>query len=152
MKIAYLITAHKNSGQIVRLVEQLHCEDAIFAIHIDKKSPSNVWDEVTSALIPKKNIIFLERMRVIYSSWTHCKVVFSALTRLCVEELHWDYLIHLSGQDYPTKSTSYIHEWLGLRLGTNFIDARPIDMLEPRLRRTVRRRYQWLARERHKAL
>jgi len=147
VKIAYLIAAHKNAGQVVRLIEQLDCEDAVFAIHIDKKSPFNVYDEVTSALKARKNIIFLERLGVTYAGWSQCKVVFSALNRLCVEGLQWDYFIHLSGQDYPIKPISYIHEWLELHRGTNFIDARLIDKLEWRLRGSVRRRYQWLAIE-----
>jgi len=147
MKIAYLIAAHKNAGQVVRLIEQLDCEDAIFAIHIDKKSPFNVYGQVTSALNTRKNIIFIERIRVIYLGWGQCRVVFSALNRLCAKELQWDYFIHLSGQDYPIKPISYIHEWLDSHRGTNFIGARLIDTLEPRLRGTVRRRYQWLAIE-----
>ena len=147
MKVAYLIMAHTNAGQIVRLIEQLDCEDAIFAIHIDKKSPLNVYDEVASALKAKKNVIFLERIRVSYPGWGLCSVVFSALTRLCVEELKWDYFINLSGQDYPIKPISYIYKRLELRRGTNFVDARPIDTLEPVLRGTVRRRYHWLAIE-----
>ena len=147
LKIAYLVMGHKNVGQIARLVEQLDCDDAIFAIHIDKKSTSDVYDKLKSTLRAKKNAIFLERICISYAGWSQCRVVFSALNRLCADNLQWDYFINLSGQDYPIKPIGYIQEWLEKHRGANFIDARPIDTLKPRLRGTVRRRYQWLAIE-----
>ena len=35
MKIAYLISAHKNPMQLGRMVQALHTEDARFFVHVD---------------------------------------------------------------------------------------------------------------------
>ncbi len=110
MKIVYLITAHKSPPQIARLVNRLNSKEASFLIHIDKKTDSTVYDE-TVRLCSSDNVRFLTpRVSCNYMGFGILDVTIKGLGKSLKED--FDFLINLSGQDYPIKSNAEIVDFL----------------------------------------
>ena len=104
MKIAYIILAHKNATQVSKLVEQLNVCGNSFFIHIDKGCNENFYKEVVNKLKRFDNVFFIKRYRSAYGSFGLIEATLEGLKRAIDENVGFDYLINLSGQDYPIKS------------------------------------------------
>jgi len=123
MKIAYLILAHKNPQQILRLVSRLNTDDTTFIIHIDKKTIPEVFREISLSLEDYPNVYFTKKRHKIY--YGHISLVYETLE--CLRELYkrhilFDYVICLSGQHYPIKSNEQIQHFLQKNNGLSFIE------------------------------
>jgi hypothetical protein len=118
MKIAFLIMAHKDPKQIGRLTQRLNHPNFDFFIHLDKKI-----EMADFAYLTKNNNISFTKTRI-HVSWA----AFSFTTAIynCLEEIlnyseRYDFIQVLSGQDYPIKSTSTIHQFFSDHKTNNFI-------------------------------
>lgn len=112
MRIAYIILAHKLPGQLVRLVRKLNSDSASFFIHVDKKADAEIFRKMTAPLSKDENIYFLDRQPIYYGDFNHVKVTLDGIRKILELELHYDYVILLSGQDYPIKSNRQIQHAL----------------------------------------
>jgi hypothetical protein len=102
MRTAYLILAHKNPGQVERLIRALLNDDAFFFLHLDANSSA----EGFTALESLGKVFFVGRKAVSWGGWNlvaaTLELMAAARTFNC-ERYHL-----LSGQDYPLKSKSYL--------------------------------------------
>ena len=108
MRIGYLIIAHHLPGHLVRLVERLDAPDTTFFIHFDATGSSEDHDEVVRHLGRRANVRLVARHPC---SWAGLGVVRGTLECMmaAVEDpAPPDYLILLSGQDYPVTSHSHL--------------------------------------------
>jgi len=103
MKIAYIILAHKLPEQLVRLVKKLYTDTSSFLIHVDKKTDNETYQKMVDPLCDYKNVGFLKRHVNNWGAFGHVKAAL---------KLEFDYAILLTGQDYPIKSNTYIHQFL----------------------------------------
>lgn len=120
-KHAYLILAHKNFGQLRKLVELLdHPLNDIF-IHVDAKAADfrpEEWRDVTR----HSNLHILpDRIAV---NWGGVSIMRSelALLKRAVLSGPYDYYHLLSGMDLPIKSQEEIHRFFDENLGREFIN------------------------------
>ncbi len=120
-KHAYLILAHKNFGQLRKLVELLDDERNDIFVHVDAKArdfrPED-WKGVTK----KSKLIFLpERIKV---NWGGVSIMRSelALLKRAVAEDRYDYYHLLSGMDLPIKTQDEIHAFFDSHKGYEFIN------------------------------
>lgn len=109
MKIAYLILAHKNPLQLERLVRRLDSKDSLFFIHIDKKVDITVFKDALSSFL--KKVQFTPRENSRWGSLGIVKATIKAMEQI-VRDNSIDYIILLSGQDYPIKNMDYIRDFL----------------------------------------
>lgn len=120
MDLNYLILAHKNPGQLRRLVSRLNCDGVVFYIHIDIRVDILPFREAFKGFTQVK---FVEPREA--SGWGQIGMVKATLNGL--ERIIGDkckgYVILLSGQDYPIRSNQQIKEYLETREGMNFISA-----------------------------
>ncbi len=121
MKIAYIILAHKNPDQIKRLVLRLNTEGTSFFIHIDKKSNNKIYENIVDDLSPLSNVYFLKRFKIFWGDFSIVKATIEGIKEIFKTNTSFDWLILLSGQDYPLKSNSKIQETLLLNEGKLFI-------------------------------
>lgn len=147
MKIAYFIGIHKNAAQFAQLLEAIYRDDDLFLIHIDKKQTQDFVDQIRETAAGRPNVHLLKRHAITWAGWSQCEMELDALARFCRPEHSWDFWINLSGQDYPLKPPAEIAAFLAANREKNFIDAREIQSLEPKLRGVVERRYAWLCVE-----
>lgn len=104
MRIAYLVMAHNQPEHLLRMVNALDFEGAVFYIHIDKKSDATPF----TSLFSNRENIHLLRDRVT-ANWMGFSLVEVSL-RLLAQAIRdgFDYCVQLSGVDYPIKSNEYL--------------------------------------------
>ncbi len=120
MEISYIILAHKNPGQLTRLVNKLATEESFFYIHVDKNVPA---DQFLSAVGGKSNVCFIMKREA--GTWGDVGIVkatIHALTKI-VEDKRRGYCVLMSGQDYPIKSNDTIQSFFKKNDGLNFIES-----------------------------
>lgn len=121
MKLAFLISAHKDPRQLERLLRALP-EHSEFFIHIDKKSDISTFTDI----ITETNVHFLKhRTDVVWGSINEVEYQME-LIRATLEYSDIDYLISMSGMDYPIWSNNDIIGFFAKAAGKEFIQG--IDM------------------------
>ena len=108
MRLAYLILAHNTPNHLCRLVRALNSPNAVFFIHVDRKSTIRSYRDSLSQ--PK--VTFLEDRVDVY--WDGFSRV-DATIKLINESLNCSpesgYLVLLSASDYPLRSPTYIEDF-----------------------------------------
>jgi len=126
VKIAYLVLAHKNPRQLARLISQLKTDDSTFIIHIDKKSNLNDFKKVLNSIPDCKIYYTKKRVRVIYPNYPILNATIKSINELFINNIEFDYLFNISGQDYPIKSKKEILCQLQKYKGSSFINYHEI--------------------------
>ncbi|MBZ9686389.1 beta-1,6-N-acetylglucosaminyltransferase [Clostridium estertheticum] len=126
MKIAYLILAHKSSIQLTRLINTLNCEDVYFFIHINKNSSDEFFYEINNTFKTYKNVFFIDRCRCAWGDFGIVEATIEGIKTIIISNINIDYIVLLSGQDYPVKSNKRIKEFFTTNNGKCFINNFPI--------------------------
>jgi hypothetical protein len=134
VKIAYIILAHKLPEQVARLVNAIDSPNATFYIHIDRKSPPRIFDEIRSALGVRNDVRFVDRTVCHWGGFGHVEASLRGLEQVVNARPAADYAILLTGQDYPIKPTTYIEDFFKDRNGQCFLGYRsiPSPVWQPR--------------------
>lgn len=135
--------AHRNAGQLDRLIGLLANPADTILVHVDAKADAAVHD-VVRRREGQPNFRILPSRSMSWGGWSLAKALLDALADLCADGLDWDYLINLSGQDMPLRPAGELRDFLSRHNGANFIDCRLIATLPQPLRGVVKRRYHWL--------
>jgi len=118
MKLAHLILAHTQPLQLERLIGKLQYENAHFYIHIDQKTDIDPF----LFLADKPNVFFIKnRVRVFWGGYSIVQASINSFEQILASGEQYDYINLLSGQDYPIKSTAYIHRFLDENRGKIFM-------------------------------
>ncbi len=112
MRLAYIILAHKLPEQVVRLVKKLNTSTATFFVHIDRKAPEETYKKITEGLLSFENVHFLQRYPIYYGDYGHVRAPLAGIRRLIEMGIPFDYVILITGQDYPIKSNDQIENFL----------------------------------------
>lgn len=123
MKIAHLILAHTAPQQLQRMISRLKHPDAHFFIHVDKKSdirPFEVLEE-----IPNVRLV-VNRVKVYWGGYSQVQATLNGCTEIMASGIKFDYINLMSGQDYPIKSTAYIHDFLADNPSKIFMHCEPV--------------------------
>jgi hypothetical protein len=134
MRIAYFIMLHHKFSQSCWLFDAIYTEEDVFLIHVDKKSNDKFYDQVRSYIGTLPNVSFLPRRAVTWCGWSSVSVELQAMRVLLDSDVRWQYLINVSGQDYPIKSVEFIKKKLQAEWPRNFIRAwsfAKVQELEP---------------------
>ncbi len=125
IKIAYVIAAHKNPKQFSRLINRLDGDHADFFIHIDKKcSIKNFKDSIPT--INAEKVAFLKQFDASWSEFGMIKAEVNALQSIIKSGKNYDFIILLSGQDYPIKTNDYIKAFFQKHKEKSFIESFPM--------------------------
>lgn len=126
MKIAYIVLAHKYPEQVIRLIMRLSTEKTSFFVHIDKSASHQIYQQIVSAVSHISNVFFLKRHKCYWGDYSLVEATIEGLKKIFSINIDFDWLILLSGQDYPIKSNSQIQEFLQENQGKSFIDYFPL--------------------------
>ncbi len=121
MDINYMILAHKNPGQLSRLVKVLRAERTYFYIHIDKNTNIEPF---------KRNLKECDSVRFSSDSerrvtpWGDIGIIEATLNMLrrIIADGRKGICVLLSGQDYPIRSNKEIRFFFEKNKGINFIE------------------------------
>ncbi len=124
MEKAYIIMAHKNPGQLYRLIDRLNDGASEFFIHIDKTAafaPFEIIKELGTTIIH-----FVDRADSKWGGFGSVQASLNGLKAVKNSQKKFDRILLLSGQDYPIKSNQYIDNFFSNSPHTVFIDYFPI--------------------------
>lgn len=126
LKIAYLILAHKNPEQIIRLVHELNTVNTAFFIHIDQNTADQIYNQVVENLRELPNVHFVTRHKSYWGHFSLVKATLQGMNEISSENVEFDYTVVLSGQDYPLLPNQYISRVLEKNKGLEFMEYSPM--------------------------
>lgn len=123
MEKAYIIMAHKNPGQLYRLISRLNDGYSNFFVHIDKTAE---FSQFENANVFSEIVHFIERVDSKWGGFGSVQASLNGLKAVKNSSKKFDRIFLLSGQDYPIKSNEYINEFLEKSPYSVFVDYFPI--------------------------
>jgi hypothetical protein len=126
MNIAYIITAHKNPTQLVRMIEKLGGRGTSFWIHFDKKQPDSQFREIRQRLEDQETSRFIARRNSFWGDFSQVEAILACLRELVAGEFPFDHAVHLTGQDYPIKQNQDLVSYLQQNREKSFMDFFPL--------------------------
>jgi glycosyltransferase involved in cell wall biosynthesis len=140
MTFAYLILAHKNPNQLLRLVNALTANGVYFFIHIDKKMEESAFKSV----IANDNVVFCKNRKTVnWGGFSMIEATMELIGEMAEHIGFPDYVHLLSGQDFPLKSNKYIFNYFERNKGTNFVEYFTIPCSNWTNRGLDRIKYKW---------
>jgi hypothetical protein len=133
MRTAHLIIAHKSPEQIERMIRRLQHPDFDFYIHLDKK----VNIELFANIKLLENVYFIKnRVDARWGCYNLSKAILVSVVEICNSGREYNFINHISGQDYPLKPVEYLVEFFKSNSGKEFITHRDIvhDWKEAQMR------------------
>jgi len=127
MTHAYILAVYKNAAQVMRLYERLNCQNTVFVIHVCLNASNDFTNIITDFFKGKTNVYFCKRERATIFRYGIVQAVMNALSVLEKNNIKYDYVTSLSGQDYPIKNNNYINNYLKENAGKEFITFHPIE-------------------------
>jgi hypothetical protein len=121
VRLAYIITAHKLPVLLIRLVHRLQSGNATFLIHVDKKTPRIVYEQMKEGLGAFDNVHFLDRRRCYYLHFGCVEATLEGIRALLSRGTPFDFAILLTGQDYPLKTNAHIEAFFQANKDTSFM-------------------------------
>ena len=146
MKIVYIILAHTNYEQTMRLFNRLNKGDVSFVIHISTTSSSQYFDDVYSALKDEPNCYFAERAVVRWGDFGVVQGALNAIDTIVEEKLDYDFAALLSGQSYPIKSHEVICETLEKHRGKQLLENIPFSEIEDEFLHRIEPHHFWIGK------
>jgi hypothetical protein len=120
VRIAYVVSAYKNPRHLSRLIRRLQTgSETSFLVHVDRKTDEATFRAMLAGVADVDNIRFLPRHSCHWGGFGHVRASLKGLRELA-REGEPDYVILLSGQDYPIKSNAFIREFLERGEGQSF--------------------------------
>lgn len=130
MKLAFLISAHTDPKQLHRLTSALPSSADCY-VHIDLKS--DISDFVKE--IQDSRVHFIEnRQNVVWGSLIETKYQMELVRACLASGVDYDYLITLSGLDYPVWSNSRIEKYFEDHKGLEILQGCCIEESDPHAR------------------
>ena len=114
---------HKNPEQVRRLLCAISDPGNSYLVHVDKKVGRAELRAFREATRGVAGVTFMRRRRVVWGGFSVVAVELEALRRAVSNLPDWDFIINLSGQDFPLKTQDAIREELGRHRGCNFLEV-----------------------------
>ncbi len=126
MRIAYVVSAYHHPSQLVRLVRRLDGPEASFLVHFDRKSDDRLFRQAVDGLAGMANLLFLERHDCYWGDFGHVRASLKGMRAAIEGGIPFEYLVLLTGQDYPIKPSWYIEQRLRESGGCSYLDHAPL--------------------------
>lgn len=127
MRIAHLINAHRNFGQLERLVDRLSHDSAACFIHVDRKVPAAEAAALAASLSRYGVQFVTARVEVTWGGYSQVRAILNGLRAVVASGYPADYINLLSGQDYPLQRTDALLRFLEGCRGDEFMECRELS-------------------------
>lgn len=156
MHVAFVIYVHSNAEQVARLLCKIYRQEHVYVVHVDIKTDKGFVDELwqklqhctrnvvhdspwrwNSSMYHKlSNVYIYSKVKVLWGGFSMVQVALDAMQQVLLfshaNDVSIDYVISLSGSDYPLQSVEeMVHElhWNAHLLGTrnvSYVDMIPL--------------------------
>jgi Core-2/I-Branching enzyme len=132
VQIVFLILAHKNPEQVIRLIERLESSQSRFVVHVDRRSFDAVHSVISDWAANRTDVILAARHRCYWGDFGIVAGTLECVRTALTVYGRFDYGMLLSGQDYPIKPLSSIFDYLTITRGKQFIESFRLDETQNR--------------------
>lgn len=124
MKIAHLILAHSQPGQLERLIKSLWHDQSYFFIHLDLKSSMEPFE-----YLRKENKVFFisNRVKVSWGTFSLVHATINGFEEILQDDNEYGFINLMSAQDYPLKSPGHIYDFLSHNKGKAFMHCLSVE-------------------------
>ncbi len=134
-RAAYLILAHRQPGQVARLVGRLQHPQVRLWVHVDRRADEA---EFRRWLHPSEVTFIQPRYRIRWGRYSLVEATLAGLRAIQESGFPYQHALVLSGQDYPLASHDRLLGYLARHAGTSFVHHGPLSEpnnahLRPRL-------------------
>lgn len=131
LKIAYLISVHKDATQLLRMLKALYQGDnTYFFIHVDAKSNLSDFESIIPDVL-KKNVLFTsKRYWVQWGGFNQVRYQQELLKSCLNYNISFNRIFILTGQDYPLISNDDINKELNENPKREYIKGLNISNIE----------------------
>jgi hypothetical protein len=126
VNVAYIISAYRLPDLLVRLVRRLEAPGHTTFIHVDAKTGDAMYRAMADPLRDRPGVYFLPRHACHWGDFGHVRATLKGLRALVSSGRPFDYVVLLTGQDYPIKSNAEIEAVLAEAAGQVFMDWMPV--------------------------
>jgi hypothetical protein len=126
LNIAYIISAYRLPDLLVRLVQRLDAPGTSTLIHVDANTSETIYRAMTSPLADRARVRFLPRHACHWGDFGHVQATLKGLRELVASGQSFDYVVLLTGQDYPLRPHAHIAATLAAADGHVLMDWMPI--------------------------
>lgn len=118
MKIAHLIMAYKNSGQVERMIKAMDHPNFHFYIHLDLKIDIKEFEYLKQL----DRVSFItNRVLCNWGGFSFVRAIMSSLTEILKKNESYDFINLMSGQDYLIKPAEDLYQFYTKNPGKCFI-------------------------------
>lgn len=150
LRLAYLVFVHKNPAQLVRLLKRLYCQGSTFYVHVDAKADLNLFRSAASQLSVDNVIWLTKRKAISWGNFSLSEAYLNGFQTILQQRPEPDFIITISGQDYPIATNESIHNWLNHHIDQTVLDHSIITGDSPHITERVEQYY--LSVNRHRSL
>jgi len=129
-KIAYVLLVHDKLDNVAALLDALlgnnsnlnsSSSDAFIYIHVDYSAGPSFLQSLNSLVLGRQNVLVMQTRFTV--SWGHISILWAQIRAFfdLLDLISFDYVVNLSGSDYPLKSANAIWQHLERRPGGNWI-------------------------------
>jgi hypothetical protein len=126
LHLAYVISAYKLPGHLVRLVDLLDEPRTTFVVSVDRHTDDATFAQMLDGLGGRRNVHVLTRHSSPYRSFGHVRSTLRGIAHLVEAGIPFDFVSVMTGQDLPIKSNAAIREHLAANEGTGFLEHFPL--------------------------
>lgn len=124
MNLAYVITAHKNPRQLLRLLNAIRHPGDTYVLHVDAAAPHEVHAAAREFAAAHADCRVIPSERIIWGSWRLAHAQSRGVAEALRVSRDWDYCINLTAQDYPLKTHAEVTAALaGGPAGANYLEV-----------------------------
>jgi hypothetical protein len=123
VKLAYVITAHKNPRQLRRLLHAIYVPGNTYVLHVDRNALSTVHAAAGDFAKTHPNCKVIVPESIIWGSWRLANAQIRAVREALRISSEWSYCLNLTAQDYPLRTHEQISEVLEQFPGKNYLET-----------------------------
>lgn len=130
MKLLYLIIAHKNPSQMARMLSRLSGEGVSFLIHVDGQVPVRPFVDSVEAAGVKGVHWSRRRYQSPWGTFGMTRAIIANLRDILAGSEMPDYIVCISGMDYPLRPSDGIKAFFAAASGRPVIRCAPLKDME----------------------
>ena len=124
MNLAYVITAHRSPGQMLRLLAAIYRPGNVYVLHVDAKAEAAVHRAAREFADAHANASMIRSESIIWGSWRLAHAQIRGMKEALRLSADWAYCLNLTAQDYPLKTQEQVTAQLGAGpAGANYLEV-----------------------------
>lgn len=120
-RLAYVLMVHHQPENVAALVDALADKNVFIYIHVEVFAPDSFYEEIQEIVRTRKNVALMPTRFAV--SWAHVSLIWVEIRAFfdLLDMISFEYVINVSGADYPLKSAKTIYQHLEKKAQSNWV-------------------------------